>query len=55
MADRQALTLRLEPDMYDRLKAQAEREDRTLTSQIVHYVRRGLAQDERAREEGEQS
>ena len=50
-------SVRIPADLHERVKRQAERQDRSVSSLLVHYARRGVVEDERAqaREEGEQS
>ena len=51
MADKIQLTLRLDPDMHRRVAREAELQDRSAASLITHYIRRGLDQDDRRRED----
>lgn len=48
-------SVRFPTDLHARLAQEAKRQDRTLSSLVVHYCRKGLIADERqaAREEGE--
>lgn len=47
MSDDIKITVRLDPGMHERLTQAAERERRSLNSQMVTYIERGLAQDDR--------
>lgn len=46
-------SVRLPRDLHERLRLEASRQDRSAHSLIVHYVRRGLAEDERRAREDE--
>lgn len=39
---RKATMLRLDPDLYARVQAIAQRENRSVNQQIIYYIRRGL-------------
>jgi hypothetical protein len=41
-------TVRLEPGLHERLDAAAGRDRRSMHAQMIHYIERGLAADERA-------
>jgi hypothetical protein len=43
-------TLRLEPDLHARLTAAARRNHRSLHSQVLAYIERGLEQDQEGNE-----
>lgn len=45
-AHKRAVNVFLSNDLYDRLEAIADRETRTLTAQVTHYVKRALAADD---------
>jgi predicted HicB family RNase H-like nuclease len=50
--DRIQTTVRLDPGLHQRVLDEAARQDRSVTSLITHYIRLGLAEDERRRSEG---
>ncbi len=39
---RQYVTVRLPDDIMDKLKAEAERNTRSLSAQVLHYLKQGL-------------
>lgn len=43
---KRAVTIYLAADLREQLEAIAKRETRTLTAQVTHYVKVGLAKDE---------
>jgi predicted transcriptional regulator len=45
--DKIKTTVRLDPDLHARLDAAAQRDRRSQHAQILSYIERGLAQDER--------
>jgi hypothetical protein len=45
-------SVRFPADLHGRLVREAERQDRTLTSLVIHYARQGLDADERRASEG---
>lgn len=46
MADEVNMTIRLKPDLHDRLTRAAERDHRSKHAQMLVYIERGLDQDE---------
>jgi predicted DNA-binding protein len=48
-------SVRMPGEVHDRLKREAERQDRTPHWLILRYIERGLEQDERRAAAGEQS
>ena len=52
MADKRRVTVRVD-SLHTDLEKQAERNDRTVSDQVRHYVRRGLQEDRG--EDGERS
>jgi predicted HicB family RNase H-like nuclease len=44
-------SVRLPQSLHERLRAEAERQDRSANSLLVHYLRRGLDEDEHRREQ----
>jgi len=47
MADKIKTTVRLDPDLHERLGQAAERDHRSMHAQMIAYIERGLTQDER--------
>jgi predicted transcriptional regulator len=47
MADETKMTIRLSPDLHERLKQAAERDHRSMHAQMTAYIERGLTQDDR--------
>ena len=47
MADEIKMTLRLRPDLHERLNQAAARERRSMHAQLLTYIERGLAADDR--------
>jgi predicted transcriptional regulator len=47
MADTIKTTVRLDPGLHARLDQAAARDRRSMHAQMVHYIERGLAQDDR--------
>ena len=46
MDRRVTISLRIPEDVHVGIKRVADREDRTITAQILRYIRAGLAQDQ---------
>lgn len=45
-------SVRFPPELHERLVREAQKQDRSVSSLVVHYCRKGVSQDE-AREEAE--
>jgi len=45
MPDEIKMTIRLSPDLRERLKQAAERDHRSMHAQMIAYIERGLDQD----------
>ena len=47
MSDDIKTSVRLEPGLHGKLSEAADRDHRSMHAQMIHYIERGVAQDER--------
>jgi hypothetical protein len=47
MADEIKMTVRLHPDLHKRLSSAAQRDRRSMHAEMITYIERGIAADER--------